>query len=258
MQNITVEEWIERWFTDRVGQWNASTEGGYRNLIYRHIIPDIGKTKLSELTAENVQLFYGRLIENGLSTRSVWCVHLVTERGTPAMGSVHILTIHKGRAVEQCELVDYGGTTREILLPQATVTLLEQEHLRHPSSPYMFPHPGTQKPYSPNMVRLLHNRIIERSGLDHIRFTDLRHTYSVLSLWEGVELSTLTKTLGLARRYMTMKNYEMYLPGKGQNAPVNSECDPSSEDLRLAADKLGNLLNHLFVVWHYYHPTGIV
>ncbi len=76
----------------------------------------------------------------------------------------HILTIHKGRAVERCELVDYGGSTREILLPQETVTLLEQEHLRHLSSPYMFPHPGTQKPYSPNMVRLLHNRIVERSG----------------------------------------------------------------------------------------------
>lgn len=80
------------------------------------------------------------------------------------------------------------------------MALLEQEHLRHPSSPYMFPHPGTQKPYSPNMVRLLHNRIIERSGLDHIRFTDLRHTFAVLTLQEGVELSALTEKLGLARR----------------------------------------------------------
>ena len=80
MQNITVGEWIDRWFTDRIGQWNASTEGGYRNLIYRHIIPDIGKMKLSELTLENVQSFYGRLDENGLSTRSVWCVHLLLRR----------------------------------------------------------------------------------------------------------------------------------------------------------------------------------
>ena len=80
MQNITVGEWIDRWFTDRIGQWNASTEGGYRNLIYRHIIPDIGKMKLSELTLENVQSFYGRLVNNGLSTRSVLCVHLLLRR----------------------------------------------------------------------------------------------------------------------------------------------------------------------------------
>ena len=80
MQNITVGEWIDQWFTDRIGQWNASTEGGYRNLIYRHIIPDIGKMKLSELTLENVQSFYGRLVNNGLSTRSVWCIHLLLRR----------------------------------------------------------------------------------------------------------------------------------------------------------------------------------
>ncbi len=80
MQNITVGEWTGQWFTDRIGQWNASTEGGYRNLIYRHIIPDIGKMKLSELTLENVQSFYGRLVNNGLSTRSVWCIHLLLRR----------------------------------------------------------------------------------------------------------------------------------------------------------------------------------
>ena len=68
MQNITVGEWTDWWFTDRIGQWTASTEGGYRNLIYRHIIPDIGKMKLSELTLENVQSFYEWLVNDGLST----------------------------------------------------------------------------------------------------------------------------------------------------------------------------------------------
>jgi len=42
----------------------------------------------------------------------------------------------------------------------------------------MFPHPGTLKPYSPNMVRLLHKRVTEQAGLDHVRFVDLRHTYT--------------------------------------------------------------------------------
>lgn len=154
-----------------------------------------------------------------------------------------ILTIYKGRVVERCELVDYEDTIRKIQLPKETVALLEQEHLRHPCSPYMFQHPGTQKPYSPNMLRLLHNRIIERSGLDHIRFTDLRHTFAVLTLREGVELSALTEKLGLARRYMTKKNYEAYLPERGEKAPVNSDYAPSGEDLRQAADKLENLLN---------------
>ena len=80
MQEITVGEWTDRWFMDHVCRWNANTEGGYRNLIYRHIIPDIGKMKLSELTPENLQSFYGRLVINGLSTRSAWCVYLLLRR----------------------------------------------------------------------------------------------------------------------------------------------------------------------------------
>ncbi|MEM5770563.1 MAG: integrase [Bacillota bacterium] len=80
MHNITVGEWIDRWFTDRIGQWTTSTVGGYRNLICRHIIPEIGKMKLSKLSEENVQSFYARLVNNGLSTRSVWCIHLLLRR----------------------------------------------------------------------------------------------------------------------------------------------------------------------------------
>ena len=58
-----------------------------------------------------------------------------------------------------------------------------------------------------------------------------------------MELSALTEKLGLVRRYMTKKNYEAYLPERGQKAPVNSDYAPSGEDLRQAADKLENLLN---------------
>ncbi len=33
----------------RSGKWNPNTEGGYRNLIYNHIIPGIGRAELTEL-----------------------------------------------------------------------------------------------------------------------------------------------------------------------------------------------------------------
>ena len=100
----------------------------------------------------------------------------------------HTLTIHEGRSVECRELVDYAGGTRTISLPHQMVQLLEQEHARHPSSPYMFPHPGTLRPYSPNMARLLHKRVTEQAGLDHVRFVDLRHTCAALALQGGMEV----------------------------------------------------------------------
>lgn len=79
-KGMTVGVWAEQWFTQRIGQWSPNTEDGYRNLIYNHIIPGIGKPELNSLTARRIQSFYKRLVQNGLSARSVWCVHLLLQR----------------------------------------------------------------------------------------------------------------------------------------------------------------------------------
>ena len=36
---LTVGQWCDQWFTTHHYKWNGNTEGGYRNLIYSHIIP---------------------------------------------------------------------------------------------------------------------------------------------------------------------------------------------------------------------------
>ena len=37
---LTVEQWCGQWFIDNRPKWNGNTEGGYRNLIYGHILGD--------------------------------------------------------------------------------------------------------------------------------------------------------------------------------------------------------------------------
>lgn len=152
------------------------------------------------------------------------------------------LTIHEGRAVERRELVDYAGGTRTISLPHQTVQLLEQEHAKHPSSPYMFPHPGTLKPYSPNMVRLLHKRATEQAGLDHVRFVDLRHTCAALALQSGMEISELSEMLGHSRVYMTRQNYAPYLPQQSRGKAKKPAVEAQPGELTMAAEQLANLL----------------
>lgn len=153
------------------------------------------------------------------------------------------LTIQEGRSVECRELVDYAGEIRTISLSRQTVHLLEQEHAKHPSSPYMFPHPGTLRPYSPNMVRLLHKRVTEWAGLDHVRFVDLRHTCAALALQGGMEIGELSKMLGHSRIYMTRQNYAIYLPHKGREKAKTPAFEVQSEELVRAAEQLCNLLN---------------
>ena len=78
--NLTAGQWCDHWFTANRHKWNSNTEGGYRNLIYSHIIPSIGGVVLSGLTKQTIINFYDSLRSQGLGARSVWCVHLLLRR----------------------------------------------------------------------------------------------------------------------------------------------------------------------------------
>ena len=67
--DFTVGRWCNRWFCENRGRWSGSTVGGYRNLIYRHILPGIGGIPLVELSECTVTSFYDSLRSQGLSAR---------------------------------------------------------------------------------------------------------------------------------------------------------------------------------------------
>ena len=176
-------------------------------------------------------------LEHGLRQRELIALKwsdLDTER--------RILTIHMDRVVEHRELVCYGEQTREIALPTYTVTELQKEHEKHPSNEVMFIHPGTLKPYSPAMIRLLHDRVLERAGLPHIRFVDLRHSYVVQALRSGKELREISAELGHTRARETRKRYKDYLPQTSQNSRPAALCAALTAEQKKTADVLGNML----------------
>lgn len=121
------------------------------------------------------------------------------------------------------------------------VSSCAQEHAKHPSSPLMFMHPATQKPYLPQTVRRLHNEIIKEAGLDHIRFEDLRHTCAVLSLQNGVGVEKVAQMLGHFRAAMTRQNYEDYL-ASGTSQRMDKSGETTEKELQQAADLLDGLL----------------
>ena len=76
-----ITSYSENWFCNHVqGRLAHNTENGYRNLIYNHIMPHFKSTALTELTEKKIQNFYKKLSDQGLSSRSVWCVHLLLRR----------------------------------------------------------------------------------------------------------------------------------------------------------------------------------
>ena len=151
------------------------------------------------------------------------------------------LTVAENRAVERRELVEYGRQTRSIRLTPEVVDLLIREHSKHPSSPLVFMHPATLKPYSPQMVRRMHNEIIKKSGIEHIRYVDLRHTCAILALKNGTDAKELAQMLGHYRPTITRQNYEPYLPHEVQkDEDIPNEATQS--ELQQAANILDNLL----------------
>ena len=151
------------------------------------------------------------------------------------------LTIAENRAVVRRELVEYGGQTRTIALTPEVIDLLIREHDKHPSSPLMFMHPATLKPYSPQMVRRMHDEIIKEAGIDHIRYVDLRHTCAILALKNGMDTKELARMLGHYRPTITRQNYEPYLPHKVQkDEDIPNEA--TQGELQQAANILDNLL----------------
>lgn len=176
-------------------------------------------------------------LEHGLRQRELIALKwsdLDAERG--------VLTIHMGRVVERRELVSYGVQTREIVLPTYTVMELQKEHEKHPSNEVMFIHPGTLKPYSPAMIRLLHERVLERAKLPHIRFVDLRHSYVVQALHSGKELREISAELGHTRARETRKRYKDYLPQVSPNSRRAAPCTAVTAEQKKTADVLGNML----------------
>ncbi len=151
------------------------------------------------------------------------------------------LTVAEKRAVVRRELVEYGSQTRSIRLTPEVVDLLIMERSKHPSSPLMFMHPATLKPYSPQMVRRMHNEIIKEAGIDHIRFTDLRHTCAILALKNGMDTKELAQMLGHYRPTITWQSYEPYLPHKVQK-DEDMPNEATQHELQQAANILDNLL----------------
>ena len=55
-------DWLCYWYeTHSKPTLRASTQNNYENVIYNHVLPEIGKIPLNKLSQNDLQQFYGRL-----------------------------------------------------------------------------------------------------------------------------------------------------------------------------------------------------
>ena len=64
-------DWVDFWYQQYAKQTlRPTTQSGYENMIYNHIIPEIGKIPLNKLTQNDLQQFYTRLKNGGRQVRT--------------------------------------------------------------------------------------------------------------------------------------------------------------------------------------------
>ena len=77
----TVEQYLTSWLADVVAHTvRQSTHESYSQMIRCHVLPELGKTKLDKLSAQQLAALYALKLEHGLSPRSVQYLHAVLHR----------------------------------------------------------------------------------------------------------------------------------------------------------------------------------
>ena len=83
----------------------------------------------------------------------------------------------------------------------------------------MFPSPKTGGMYGPDCVGRIHKKLLEKAGIEeHVRFHDLRHTFSTLAIQSGIDPKTVAEILGHASAEFSLDVYTHVTAGMKKEA----------------------------------------
>jgi integrase len=100
---------------------------------------------------------------------------------------------------------------RALLLDPETLAALEEHASRHAACTWLWS--CTEEPPSPRLLNARFERLLQRAGLPHIRFHDLRHTNATLGLLAGVDPKVMQARLGHHSAAFTMDRYQHVMLG---------------------------------------------
>ena len=97
---------------------------------------------------------------------------------------------------------------RTIVLPPAVLRMLQSYREQMKESIWIFPSPwNSNAPRDPDTLYHMMQLILERAECKKIRFHDLRHTFATMSLEHGMDVKTLSATIGHTSSATTLDIY---------------------------------------------------
>src|SRR5215211_8698120 len=89
--NLTVEGWLTRWLEGIRGEVSRATYDGYKRDVRHHIIPELGRRRLKDLSPGDIRRLYRTMIEKGLKNRSVEYCHRTLRKALKAAVTARLL-----------------------------------------------------------------------------------------------------------------------------------------------------------------------
>src|SRR5215213_5030676 len=67
--NLTVEGWLTRWLEGIRGEVSRATYDGYKRDVRHHIIPELGRRRLKDLSASDIRRLYRKMLDKARGDR---------------------------------------------------------------------------------------------------------------------------------------------------------------------------------------------
>lgn len=125
------------------------------------------------------------------------------------------------------------ASVRTVILPPSLLKALGA-YKKTVDSEWMFPSPTDNgRPRNPSSVRKRLQLILERAGCKKVRFHDLRHTFATMALEHGMDVKTLSATIGHVSSATTLDIYSHITDTMQRQAAVHIDRKIGGTDAQM-------------------------
>lgn len=205
--NMTLGEWLDQWINEIIRFLHQAKEEGCYELFLLELSTGMRRGEILALKWSDLNFATGELR---------------IERQVYIIKAEVIISAPKTKA-----------SIRTVILPPSLLKTLVA-YKETVDSEWMFPSPTDNgRPRNPSSVRKRLQLILERAGCKKVRFHDLRHTFATMALEHGMDVKTLSATIGHVSSATTLDIYSHITDTMQRQAAVHIDRKIGGTDAQM-------------------------